>query len=715
MAGYGILEQKPEFSPVNDTRWTPNAKLEQRDKDAAQEKSDLTQRKPEIISLGSHIRSGFTIAISSKLNIQNEMLMSLRQRNGVYEADQLQMIKAQGGTEIYMMITDTKCRALESHLKDIMLPVGEKPFEIEATPVPDIRPEIAKQAWAELVQEVQARLLQETGGDEAAARQMFTPDLLKAEGEKLEEELLKQLKEIADDAAKEMGVKIDDELKEGGWYVALSDFIDDISTYPTAFIVGPISRMRTVKEWAPIPGTNLSRISFVKKVVKEYERFDPFDVYPGPGAKNIQDGELWLRLRLQRKSLVAMKGIPGFDDATIDHVLELYGTSGFRDFIYSDTEHADLHDRPQETQDPTGWIDAVKYFGSVQGFLLRQWGMSNKQIPNPFIEYNITAIAVGNHVIMARLNENPMGKRGIYSASFKKKNGSVWGQAPPFLIRPIQNFCNSAARAVCNNFAIASGPQVGVNAERVPPGTDFMSIFPWKIWPFTNPKTGASGSIDKPIHFFQPKLITKELMDTYDYFFKQSSEITGIPAYTSENLQGAGKTARGLAMLRNDAARGIRAVARNIDNGVISPSVENHWLEMIIEDDSQAQGDVNIIARASDYLVQQEQLDAQRYEILDRSNNPVDLEIMGYGGRAELWRANLRSLKTNVDKIIPDKEDMVRNMVQRQIEQMIMKLSQALGVPPEQLMAILRAQAPGQGGGQPQQRQIPAKTGEESI
>jgi len=144
---------------------------------------------------------------------------------------------------------------------------------------------------------------------------------LKKEGEQLKKELLKQIQEIADDAAKELATEIDDEFREGGWYTALSDFIDDLSTYPSAFIVGPIYRNKKALEWTPVPGTQLSKITVLDKIVKEYDRFDPFDVYPAPGAKDLQKGELYLRLRLQRKDLVEMKGVPGYNDDNIDHVL----------------------------------------------------------------------------------------------------------------------------------------------------------------------------------------------------------------------------------------------------------------------------------------------------------------------------------------------------------------------------------------------------------
>lgn len=702
MAAYGLRENAV-------MRFVGNDELDQRDKDEAK-KADEKQIRPEVSSLAGHVRNAFTVAVTAKQSVQEEMLRCLRQRNGIYEADVLQGIQAQGGTEIYMMITDIKSRALESFLEDSLIPVGERPFEAKSSPIPEIPPEIAARAWMMLGKELEQQLMAENGG--VFDPRMLTPELLQQEGEKLKQDLLKEMKAIADEAAKELSERIDDEFVEGKWYEALSDFIRDVSTYPTAFVVGPTYRKKKVLEWEPIPGTQLSQVKAVEKIVKEYDRFDPFDVYPSPGAKSIQDGELCLRMRYRRSDLVQMKGVPGYDGATIDKVLDMYGSTGFRDYIYTDTEHADLHDRQMETWDPTGWIDGVKFFGSVQGLMLRQWGMDKEQVPDPFMDYNITAIVIGNYVIMARINHHPLGKRNIYSASYKKRNGSIWGQSPPRLMRDIQSLCNAIARAICNNVAIASGPQVWVNAERVPPGTDITSIYPWKIWTFMNPKTGAGGSNDRPMEFFQPNLHSTELMGIYDYFFKQASEVTGIPAYTSENLRGAGKTARGLAMLRNDAARGLRSVVRNIDNGVISPSVEEHWLTIIMEDPEAAKGDVKIVARASDYLIQQEQLEIRRQEMLDRTNNPVDLQILGIDGRAELLRENARALKMDVDKIIPSKEDMIMTMVQAQVDQVIMRLAQALGIPPEQLMAILQGPQPGQQQGP---RQIAPESGVEGT
>ena len=73
-----------------------------------------------------------------------------------------------------------------------------------------------------------------------------------------------------------------------------------------------------------------------------------------------------------------------------------------------------------------------------------------------------------------------------------------------------------------------------------------------------------------------------------------------------------------------------------------------------------------------------------------------------------MWRESLRASKMNVDKIIQSKEDMVKNIVQAQVQQIIAKLAQAMGVAPEELMAMLQG---GKGVGGGGQKQLPAPGG----
>uniref|UniRef100_A0A6H1ZVF3 Putative portal protein n=1 Tax=viral metagenome TaxID=1070528 RepID=A0A6H1ZVF3_9ZZZZ len=681
-------------------RRVSNEEMELKARQESEAQFSEQQNKPVISSLASHIRSALTAAISAKQTITKRLLACLRQREGIYEADIQSLVKQQNGTNIYMMITDIKCRALESWLKDIMLPSGERPYSIEPTPVPDIPPGLIRKAQQAFMADYAEGIAQQNGG--VFDPRMIDPEDLKAQAEEFQNELLKQIREMAQDDADSLEDQIDDELVEGKWYEALSELIEDFATYPTAFLEGPIFRKRAGLSWVPVEGTIQSQVTVADTIRKEYSVLSPFDVYPSPGAKTIQDGDLCIRKQYTRRDLVSFKGVDGFDSAAIDQVLERYGDGGYREFIAYDTEISDLMDRPNEQSDPEGHIDCIKFFGSVQGFQLRQWGMNIDEIPDPFQEYSVIAYLVGSYVVGARLNHHPLGKRHIYSASFRHKNGSIWGKALPECMKDIQSICNSSARAICNNAAIASGPQIWQLVDLIPPEEDRTNIYPWKIWSFSSEK--LKGSARDPMGFHQPTLIVNELLAIYKYFFEQASEVTGIPAYVygNQNVAGAGKTASGLSMLMNAAAKGLRNAAGNIDKGVISFSVEEHWLITMLMRPDLAKGDSRIVARASEYLIQQEQLQIRLSEALTATNNPTDMEIIGLDGRSEMLRNYFKGLKMNPDKIVPDREDMIMAKVQTEVQKVVMMLAQALQMDPNALMQILQQGAGNEGNGQGQ-------------
>ena len=651
------------------------------------------QTDPVVIELAGHIRKCFTAADTAKRAgkkpIQTRLLQCSRQREGEYDPEKQALIDKQGGTNIYMMLTDIKCRAAESWLKDIMLPSGERPFAIESTPIPELPPDVVEGIYAGVQKFFQQNI--------ASGR--INPNDVGELGpkavEKMRADLLKEIKKEGKKAAEQMTVEVNDQLTEGNWYQALSDLIEDVCSFPTAFIEGPIIRKKKVLEWHETPdGVGYTPIP-IEKIVREYERFSPFDAFPSPGARSVQDGYFIRRLFYRRSDLMGMIGVEGFDETAIRNVLIQYGDGGLRSWIHDDNERAEIENKPNEDQDPEGKIECLKFWGNVQGSMLKEWGMNEQEIPDPDVDYSIVAYAIGEYVISARINPHPLGGRKLFSTSFKKKNDSIWGKCPPEMMRDIQDICNSCARAIVNNMAIGSGPQVWMIRDRLPIGQDAEDMFPWKIWPFESDK--VKGRADVPMGFFQPTVITEKLLALYQYFFEQASEVTGIPAYIygSDKIGGAGKTASGLSMLMGAASKGLRSVAKNIDEGAIAPSVKEHWLHVMVNEPSKARGDVKIVARASEYLIQQEQISLRRNEFMQTTTNPIDAAIMGNGGRAYLLRERAKDLKLDTDKIVPDDETIAQNDANAKIQEIMMVLSQKLNIPVENLMAI----AMGQGGG----------------
>ena len=74
-------------------RVVSNAEL-QRQEDAAAQALQERQNQPMVLGLASHLRQCWDVAKIAKKPIEDKMLTALRQRNGEYEAEKLQQIKA---------------------------------------------------------------------------------------------------------------------------------------------------------------------------------------------------------------------------------------------------------------------------------------------------------------------------------------------------------------------------------------------------------------------------------------------------------------------------------------------------------------------------------------------------------------------------------------------------------------------------------------------
>ena len=652
------------------------------------------QNQPIILNLAGEVRTKWGAARDAKETIQTQMENSLRQRKGEYDPEDLMRIQAQGGSEVYINITNVKCRAAESWIYDLLLPPGERPWAAKPTPLPELPPGVEDEIKLGLLTQIQEALQMNMQAgipvDEAD---------LKEQIEQLKKEVLKEVKAKATSEAEIMEDEIDDDLVEGGWYQAIRESVPDIITMPAGIIEGPTVRMKKKLSWSQYPdGTPMAQVA--EEPQRTYKRVSPFDIYPSPGSKSLQDGYLCHHIRFERKDLNNLMGIEGFDESAIRLVLQQYGQGGLREWLTNDITRTEIENRPPEfSRNAETSIDCIKFMGPIQGIQLLRWGMSAEEVPDSLLDYEATIYLIGQYVIGASLNSHPLGRRTYFSASFEQSNTSMWGKGVPELMEDIQKICNGCGRAIVNNMAMASGPQVVVLANLLAEGETMTSLIPWKIWRMVH--KGDSLGRRPPVEFFQPDSIVEQLLKVYEYFFKQASEVTGIPSYVygGSDVGGAGKTASGLAMLMNAASKGLKTVASHIDVGIIKPSIEETWLHIMIYEPEKARGDISIRARASEYLIMMEQLQIRRMEFLNATNNPTDMQIIGIPGRASILKETVRALKMPVDDIIPDPDSIDEQYDNAKMQMMITNIATALGINPQMLMQIAMQ------GGQPQGQQ----------
>ena len=622
--------------------------------------AEATQAQPHVTGLSSYIRKCWQQARQAKqMTVEPKMLQNMRARRGEYDPEKLAEIRAMGGAEVYANLTSVKCRAAASWLRDVLMSTGtERPWTVRPTPVPDLPPDLNAQIVQQAIEPIKQAILQGQPMDQPTVTKLVST---------LRQQAKNQVMDVAREKADNMADKMEDQLVEGGFLQALDQFIEDIVTFPAAVLKGPIVRRRKMLEWVQSAEGFQPQVTDVLKL--EWERISPFNLYPSPAATTPQEGYLLEKHKLSREDLTALIGVEGYDDNSIKLVLDQFGSSGLTEWLNNEVAIASAEGKAttQIAQNVDGLIDALQFWGRVQGKMLIDWGLKDETVKDPLGEYHIEAWLIGPYVIKAVVNADPLGRRPYYKASYEEIPGSFWGSSVCDLIRDPQVVCNAAARALVNNMAMASGPQVVVNVERLAQGEPINTLQPWRIWQVTNDPSGSNG---QPVYFQQPDSRIAELAGVFEKFAVMADEYSGIPKYMAGDAGGAGRTASGLSMLMGNAGKAIKQVIANIDIGVIGPLIERLYdHNMLNADDPDLKGDVHVVARGASSLIAKETAQVRRNEFLQATANPVDMQIVGVEGRAALLRETAKGLDVDVDKVVPPLDILRQKLAMMQMAQ----------------------------------------------
>lgn len=614
-------------------------------------RAHLEQAEPIIGALAGHIRHCFTTArVAREQTIEIRLFKSLRQRRGEYDPEKLTEIRKSGGSEVYMMLTANKCRGASAWLRDIMNGNGaEKPWTIEPTPVPNLSPDMVAELRQKSIAQVTA-LMQ-------ATNQVPKPWEMRDIITEIRSEYMDSAKEEAKFKCMQMEDKMEDQLEEGGFRPAMDDFIDDFVTFPAAALKGPVIRNKNTIQWAPSKKAGY-QLTVKKEFVLEWERVDPFMMYPSPDSADVDDGYFIERHKLRQEDLEALIGVEGYDDGAIRCVLDDYGRGGLKEWLIVDSSKALAEGKSTTAiqQNTEHTIDALQFWGTVPGQMLLDWGLDDKQVPDPVTQYHIEAWLIGKYIIKAALNADPLGRKPYFKACYENVPGSFWGNAPPDLMRDCQDICNAAARATANNMAIASGPQVWINTDRVAPGEDIEQVYPWKIWQTVSDPMGSTAP---PAEFFQPQINVQQLMMVYDKFSVLADEYCSIPRYMTGDspVGGAGRTASGMSMLMNNAGKSMKQVLANVDAMMCKLLDRLYFYNMKFSDDPELKGDISVSCDGASGVAAREAAQVRRNEFLMTVlQSPMATQIVGTQGVGALLRESAKTLDMNPDEIVPSVE-----------------------------------------------------------
>lgn len=633
------------------------------DKRKAEEELRLTSL--QATNLASYIRTQFEMMKNhrnSQSGWSERLSEALRTFNGVYSADKLAEITKFGGSQIYARISAAKCRGASSLLRDVYLQ-ADRPWGLDPGPDPAIPPNIM-QSIEQLIR-VELSTMQQAGQqvDPSAIRDRLNGLMLGAR-QAAKKKAAAQAK-IAED-------KIDEYLVEGGFYKALAEFIADLPIFPFACIKGPVVRIVPTLNWEN--GTAIS----TPRPRMFWERVSPFDVWWTPGAGDIENASIIERSRLSRADLNDLLDLPGYDAKEIRAVLDEYGRGGLSDnWDSTDSERAVNESRENPVTNQSGMITCLEFNGNVQGRMLLEQGMDAKIITDGLRDYMVQAWLIGTHIIKVQLSPSPRKRHNYFITSFEKMPGTPVGNGLTDIIADLQEGANSTLRALMNNMAIASGPQVMVNDSRLASGEDADEMYPWKRWHFEDDP--ISGQSQVPISFFQPNSIAQELLVVYDKINAMADDMSAIPRYLQgQSAGGAGRTSSGLAMLMGNASKILQAVAANIDRDVFDPLLTALYdIIMMTDNSGLLTGEESVRVMGVTVAIQRETQRSRQLEFLQITANPIDTAIMGPEGRAQVLRTVSEGIGMPGAEIVPS-DDVLKER-QMKAQAMAQQAAQAQG------------------------------------
>lgn len=625
---------------------------------------------PKVVSsLSQHVTTCWEVAKHHKLNMTNRLTDCLRRRKGVYGSTMLANIQKSGGSEIFMGITGAKCRHAKSWISDLYNPTGDKPFLLTPTPVQDLPPTLKEQ----LIQKTMQGAL-EMGVPEQEAFALM---------KKHESRLKDELDQEGEKRMEKMATFIEDVLCEGNWRREFDEFLDDLTTYPSAILKGVVFKQKKTIKWLQIENGE-----FVPKaemgISKEFRRVSPFDYYPMPNTVNIGDSGSCEHIRYTAADLANMRGMKGYSRKAIEQVLLEHRNHGHKEWLFEANERERLEGRDNSDSYRYELFDAVEYNGNVQGHQLIEWGMGRDLIQDPYEEYPVSVTQIGTNVIRALINPDPSGRPPYFKSSWLNVPNSFWGEALPEVIADIQDAANATARSLMNNMAMGSAPQTAIDVSMLPTGASATAIHPRKVWLYDGSKGSHRGG-SAGVTFFSPEIKANELLTVYERFERYADDKSGIPSYMSGSDQGAGaaRTASGLSMLMNAASKSIKDVVRNIDIGVIEPAIGSVFTTLMLDPEvpKEIKGDAKAKARGSDALMHKEAALMRQQELLQLTNNPTDLAIIGNEGRLEQLREVFKTGDVPIDRILPTKEKLQEQQkqaqqAQQQQEQQMLQMQQ---------------------------------------
>lgn len=488
---------------------------------------------------------------------------------------------------VFVRLTSRYVDMAAAKLKEKALPIDDKPFSLEPSPVPS---GVSEQPAA-----VPPAMPAMPTGPAAPGMPPQQPPQPPQDPQKA---ALAKASKAAEKASK----RIYDWLAEAKYSIHIKQMIDDAARIGTGILKGPFPGTRKNRKFAN------GKLTMETKTVPDCTCIDPWNFFPsGNCGENIQDGDgCFERSFLSESKLSDLKllTVPGKLPDTTEPV---YLLAQIDKVLEEGPEKCKLSSDRTE-QHKKSMYTLWHYHGQLsRKDMIRLRAVGADELPDEVVTCHAVVTLINDTVIRAQISPlEQSGNLPYHVFRWSRRANSWTGVGPGEQIMVPQAMVNAGTRGWMNNAGVSSGAQIVIDDANLAPEDGSMTIGGgMKLWVTT--AEGSGKDVRTLMNVVTIPNLGAELKAIIDYAFKLAEEMSNIPLISQGQTSANDPQTFGQAELQNNNANTLmRQQAENLDGSVIEPLIGDYyeWLLLDTEVPDDEKEDFQVIAQGCSAMVE---------------------------------------------------------------------------------------------------------------
>lgn len=545
-------------------------------------------------SYGGELKSLLTEHLKQRQPIVKRWTSDMYQYRNRYETE------GGGKSKVFVGYTRSKTDSWVAQMTDMLFPSDDKNYGISPTPVPSIA-NVAKQ--------------------QDSADPMTQAQINNARA------IMQQAKERAEAMEK----LIDDQLLECDYAREARLCLHYAAVLGTGILRAPVVDIVDEKKWSEGELGEWG-VSVNPKTIPVARLVLPWDFVPDMSAATLKDCQfVFERSFLTKRQLQNLARNPYYLAKEVERLVE--------------TEPKETH---TSGSDLDGYVDSLRslsglekitndkryeiwtYHGGIPLSVLENANQSLAEDQRIEIteaqkesgaEISGVIVMAGNGKILS-VNLNPLDNEEFpYSVYVCEPDvASLFGFGIPYLCRDSQEILNTAWRGMIDNGVMTIGSQVAVNNSVLSPVDGSWELTPNKVWRTTErASVNSQTEIQRAFGIFSFPSHQQEFANMIQLAKSFMDEESGLPMIAQGEQGQVTPTLGGMSMLMNAANAVRRRQVKEWDDAVTKPLIRRFYeYNMMMSEDPNIKGDMQVVARGTSALLVKETQTAQIIDIFQK-------------------------------------------------------------------------------------------------